>query len=413
MGLKCYTETGNVIGLDLSCSCLVGPIPLTALSSAFGPIPASLSNLTQLKTLALSHNQFSGLIPFSIFNLPQVELLDFSYNNLLGSLPSQVGGLSRLVDLLLDHYFLSGPIPDPISELVNLALLDLSSNNLSGNFELHKLSSASNANYCLPDLSTLNLSSCNTKYYPWKNVETLNLGSNLLEGQLLVPPLSTKVFLISNNRLTGAIPSSMCNIGFDSNTFDLSNNNLSGAIPTCMAYAKLRHLYLHMNHFHGVIPDFYVEDYMLNRLNLNDNDFEGPVPKSLVNCQHLEVLNLGNNKINGTFPHWLGILPRLQVLALRSNHFHGRKALQKMDRISGMGYRSSYNEDSVVITMKDVNIELEITLTIFATIDMSSNRFEGSISETVGNLLSLKVLNFSHNHLTGSRSFLIRENDST
>ncbi|KAE8713028.1 putative beta-1,3-galactosyltransferase 14-like [Hibiscus syriacus] len=332
--------------------------------------------------------------------------------------------------LALSNNNLTGPIPDPISELVNLALLDLSSNNLSGNFELHKLSSASNANYCLPDLSTLNLSSCNTsefpnfvrnlprlvtldlshnkirfieanmfvnltnlqeldlshkgplsfsninnvtrlarsydiahaevlnknttwgsnlqaldlsnnllttvEYYPWKNVETLNLGSNLLEGQLLVPPLSTKVFLISNNRLTGAIPSSMCNIGFDSNTFDLSNNNLSGAIPTCMAYAKLRHLYLHMNHFHGVIPDFYVEDYMLNRLNLNDNDFEGPVPKSLVNCQHLEVLNLGNNKINGTFPHWLGILPRLQVLALRSNHFHGRKALQKMDRISGV-----------------------------------------------------------------------------
>ncbi|KAK9221118.1 hypothetical protein WN944_009543 [Citrus x changshan-huyou] len=44
---------------------------------------------------------------------------------------------------------------------------------------------------------------------------------------------------------------------------------------------------------------------------------------------------------------------------------------------------------------------MERILTTFATIDLSSNRFQGEISEVLGKLNSLKSLNISHNNLTG------------
>ncbi|XVF78895.1 hypothetical protein PTKIN_Ptkin14bG0174500 [Pterospermum kingtungense] len=276
------------------------------------------------------------------------------------------------------------------------------------------------------------------EYYPWRNIETLFLGSNLLEGPLLVPPPSTLHFVISKNKLVGQIPSSICNL-VRMEILDLSNNSLSGAIPECLNSRdmKLSVLDLQMNNFYGNIPDIFPEGNTFSTLNLNNNDFDGPLPKSLVNCHDLEVLNLGNNKLNDTFPHWLGTLPQLQVLVLRANYFHGQftlsnneshfsslrildlshnefsgflptsyfKSFKSMMNLSDvqMGYMGDgqYYQDSVVVTMKGMDIQLERILSIFTTIDMSSNKFEGKIPEIVGKLTSLNVLNFSHNKLTG------------
>ncbi|XP_038998615.1 receptor-like protein 9DC1 [Hibiscus syriacus] len=277
-----------------------------------GPIPATLANLAQLKRLDLSKNNLSGLLPIPVFNFTQVEYLDFSRNNLIGSLPSRVSGILRLHWLGLNENFLSERVLSWLFSFPSLEVFWLSNNKLTGTIdqsdkvgalEITREGGNWGSNLQYADLSD-NLLTV-VEYSSWKRIKVLKLGSNLLEGPLLPPPPSASVFLISKNRLTGKIPSSICNLNHSEKAvvLDLSHNNLSGAIPRCLGLRNISVLDLQMNHLHGSIPDFCVEgNKKLQTLNLNNNDFDGPLLKSLANCHDLEVLNLGNNKINDTFP---------------------------------------------------------------------------------------------------------------
>jgi Leucine-rich repeat (LRR) protein len=274
---------------------------------------------------------------------------------------------------------------------------------------------------------------------PWKNLQILDLRANLLQGKLPAPPYSIEIFLISNNSLIGGIPSMICNAS-SLRILDISRNRLGGTVPQCLGNFSndLVVMDLRMNNFHGTIPDTFVKDNQLTTLVFNGNQLEGQLPKSLVNCTKLEVLDLGNNKISDFFPSWLEALPELKVLVLNSNRFHGPignhktsgKSFSKL-RILDLSHNeftrllprnyfqnlnammtiqgetpqylgeSDYYQDSVAVTMKGTKIELEKILTIFTTIDLSCNKFEGKIPEELGRLTILILLNLSHNSLTG------------
>ncbi|XP_050280655.1 receptor-like protein 33 [Quercus robur] len=211
-------------------------------------------------------------------------------------------------------------------------------------------------------------------------------------------------------------------------------------IPPCLGNSSnyLIDLDLKSNNLHGTIPLTFAKGCYLRSLKLNGNQFEGSLPQSLVHCRKLEVLDFGNNKINGTFPLWLENLPNLRVLILRSNNFHGAIGNPKtkfpfpnlriidlshnefhghlptnlfkylkamMNASAGKGelkYMGDfYYQDSVIVEMKGISIELVKIQSLFTTIDFSNNNFQGEISESIGELQSLKGLNFSHNNLTG------------
>ncbi|ESR55499.1 hypothetical protein CICLE_v10023607mg, partial [Citrus x clementina] len=53
-------------------------------------------------------------------------------------------------------------------------------------------------------------------------------------------------------------------------------------------------------------------------------------------------------------------------------------------------------------TVKGRDVVLKRIITIFTTIDLSSNLFQGEIPQVLGDFKSLIVLNLSHNGLTGS-----------
>ncbi|CAL5443190.1 unnamed protein product [Camellia sinensis] len=400
------------------------------------PIPQSISNLVNLTKLDLSSNNFSGVVELQTFsNLKNLDTLDLSYNTLS---VSTISNINNTLPKLRIFYMTSCKIkefPDFFKALENVEQLDISNNKIRGKIPkwVGVIGKAS--------LSYLNLSHnflIGINQFPWKNLYTLDLHSNLIQGQLPVPPLSVSYFLFSQNKLTGEIPSSICNVSSLS-ILDLSHNNLSGAIPQCLGYSSnaLFVLNLRFNAFQGNIPMIFEKGNQLEILNLNGNQFEGPISRSLTNCRQLKVLDLGNNKINDTFPYWLGTLPELRVLVLRSNKFHGPIDNSKPNlsfpklRIVDLSHNKftghlpgryfkifkamrnktmpnekylsvgSYYQASIAVTMKGSDIDLTRIFTLFTAIDLSSNKFDGDIPNVIRGLKSLIVLNLSHNSLKG------------
>ncbi|CBI32933.3 unnamed protein product, partial [Vitis vinifera] len=424
-GVTCDWVTGHVIELDLSCSWLFGTIHsnttlfllphIQRLNLAFNnfsgsSISVGFGRFSSLTHLNLSDSGFSGLISPEISHLSNLlqklhlggisissnnslteNLISIGLsNNHFSVIPSHVNEFlfSKMIDLSMNE--LHGPIPSSIFKLIES--IDLSNNKISG-------------------VWSWNMGK-DTLWY-------LNLSYNSISGGG-ISPLICKVSSIR--------------------VLDLSSNNLSGMLPHCLGnFSKdLSVLNLRRNRFHGTIPQSFLKGNVIRNLDFNDNRLEGLVPRSLIICRKLEVLNLGNNKINDTFPHWLGTLPELQVLVLRSNSFHGHIGCSKLkspfmslriidlahndfegdlpemylrslkvtmnvdeDNMTRKYMGGNYYEDSVMVTIKGLEIEFVKILNAFATIDLSSNKFQGEIPQSIGNLNSLRGLNLSHNNLTG------------
>ena len=237
--------------------------------------------------------------------------------------------------------------------------------------------------------------------------------------------------------ISGIIPPSICKKSL--RMLDLSSNHLSGALPCCIGNLSISILDLHENQIQGMIPPIFTKSCQLTTIKMNNNHMEGSIPLSLANCKLLQILDLGNNNISDTFPPWLASLQELQILVLRSNRFHGKlsigntsfpfpklritdlshnqfngslpikffnnfKNMANSDHFLGLDTKridGSYYEASVSLTVKGFDIEVKKILYIYASIDLSSNQFNGPISQLIGELKSLRLLNLSHNGLTG------------
>ncbi|GLU15255.1 hypothetical protein SLE2022_317610 [Rubroshorea leprosula] len=415
-----------------------------------GSIPSSFFHLVNLTTVDLSSNNLSGTITANMLSkLVNLWELDLSNNSLL-SLSNNSTGVNYSFPNLRSLEFSSCNIDKFPSFLrkaerleERLEVLDISKNKISG--QIHKW-----------EIEGMSLLSLNLSYnsltgidlFAFENLTQVDLSSNLLQGSL--PILSTTSdfmsLIISGNNLTGEIPYSYCNLT-SLIALILANNSLGGKIPECLSnFSYLSILDLRMNKFHGRIPNSFVNRSDLRTLNLNGNQLEGILPRSLGYCSLLEVIDVGNNYLNDNFPHWLGALPRLKVLILQSNRFHGAinfmpafyfPDLRIIDvshndftgllpsnyfkNLTGMrdvheddaeleyigvhwlfgGSVDYYYDDSVMVIMKGLKMELKRILRTFSTIDFSSNRFHGHIPEELGELNSLYLLNLSHNCLTG------------
>ncbi|KAH1108831.1 hypothetical protein J1N35_012599 [Gossypium stocksii] len=308
-GNENLTEPSSIRYVDLSYNCIGGPIP------------DSIFELVNLTVLDLSSNNLSGVIkPDMLLKLTSLEDLDVSNNSLL-SLSTSGNDVNYSFPQLKRVLFSSCNVRQfsNFFRSSKMEVLDLSNNKISGGISKWEAEG-------WEELQVLNLSHnilTTLEQFPGKSLRILDLQSNLLQGQ--IPSLQIRnpyVFSISKNKLTGNIPSSICNWS-SLVILDLSKNNLSGTIPDCLGnLSSLKFMDLQVNNVYGKIPDCFANNE-LTHLILSDNRLEGLVPPSLVKSTSLEVLNLENNKLTGRLPHWLTSLLSLQVLILRCNRFHG------------------------------------------------------------------------------------------
>ncbi|KAL3733321.1 hypothetical protein ACJRO7_022794 [Eucalyptus globulus] len=450
----CFGNITNINFLDLGSNKLQGPLPIlspsigkfTATSNGFtSEIPSSICQLSSLWVLDLSNNSFLGNIPPCFGNITNLEDLDLSSNKLQGSLPRFLVKWASISTLSLGHNEFNDIFPHWL-KAPQLRYLDLQSNKFHGRINLIAFELS------FPALGCLFISNNNfigwwpTKDFSNTSLQVIDLSNNKFGGPIPLPSPVTMYYSIANNVITGRIPSLICN-ATNLEMIDLSNNSLIGNLPWCLTNFStvLSVLNLGMNHFEGTIPQTIALIHRLTTLDLSRNRFEGTLPRSLVNCTNLEILDLSVNKMEDTFPTWLGKLPQLKVLILSSNNLKGPLNIPKGDLIftelrildlsnnnfcgpllanlimnlEGMKhtedgrYGPSYMiqhsrsfwtsyENTVTVMIKGKERKLVKILTIFTTINLSHNLFQGEIPEVFGHLRYLIGLNLSHNHLTSS-----------
>ncbi|KAF3636096.1 putative protein-like [Capsicum annuum] len=292
-GVTCYSDTtSHVESLNFRDFLLSG-----ILDKAFH----NLCHLTRLISLDLSGNHFTGGIPTMLANCSQVDTIRLNDNRFSGSIPPQIfkSRLSTSLQYLgLWNTSLSGNVPKELFDLPNLTQLYIHANNLTGP---------------LPDFP----SSC--------SLSQLHIHHNRFSGEIpeTLWTESLQELTLSVNKFNGSISE---NIGgcHQINYIDLSDNKLSGQIPKSVGRLKnLKNILLFNNMLSGTLPVEFGNCTSLVEISLVSNFISGEIPSELCNLQNLAKLNAFENKIHGQIPECLGKISELQELALYDNQLTG------------------------------------------------------------------------------------------
>ncbi|KAK7316700.1 hypothetical protein RJT34_00356 [Clitoria ternatea] len=333
-------------------------------------LPKWLLNLSDISHLDLSNNQLKGSIPQGIGQLKHLQFLDLSYNQFKGSIPEGIGQLEHLQLLDLSDNMLWGIIPSTLGNLSSLVTMKIGSNSFSGAISETTFSKLSN-------LKVLNLSNSTFAFHldptwsPPFQLRTLylgytNLGPNLPEWiytQKSLQYLETYKALefhylmeislgelYKTLRLSGFIPQCVYNIT-EMVELVIPNNGIYGEYEIDVftkghdyeiSFDLLhRTIDLSVNNLSGEIPSSLYGLILVHTLNLSYNHLTGTIHKKIGGMKTLESLDLSNNKLIGEIPASMAAMSFIDYLNLSYNNFSGQipisTQLQSFDASSYIG----------------------------------------------------------------------------
>jgi len=410
-GVNCNQETGHVIDLDLSGSCLYGSI--NSNSSVF--------RLLQLQSLNLADNDFNNSqIPLAVGNLSRLTHLDLSYSMFSGQIPESLANLSSLTTLYLEYCQLHGEFPTKIFQLPNLQVLSIRFNqNLTGHLpEFHSTSS-------LKDLTLESTSFSGKLPTSIGNLSSLHVlyARNCYFSGSIPPSLSNHTQLtelvLSNNKLSGMLEldmflkiKSLSVLMLSSNNLTLltkanSNDTLAQFHTLALGSCKL-----------GKFPDFLRNQNKLSWLELESNNLQGLIPKWLYNTslETLRAIILHGNFLIG-FEQSPIVLPwsKLEILTLAYNRLQGSLPIPQTSIKIYSVRRNLIREMSLLIcnlsspevldfSYNNITSKLHPCLGNFSSLSvllLQSNNFHGNIPKTWAMGSSLKMIDLSENQFQG------------
>ncbi|XP_048543891.1 putative leucine-rich repeat receptor-like serine/threonine-protein kinase At2g24130 [Triticum urartu] len=291
------------------------------------PFFASLTNCTALKELGVAGNDIAGTIPPVVGRLaPGLMQLHLQFNRLFGPIPANISNLTNLNTLNLSHNLLNGSIPQGISSMRQLEQLHLSNNLLSGDIPLSL--------GMIPWLGVVNFSqnrltgAIPPSIVQCVTMENLDLSNNMLQGKIPagLSRLSGLLNLnLAGNLLSGAIPVTIGEM-VRLQLLNLSSNQLSGTIPPQLGSCiELKYLDVSCNGLTGTLPQSLEKVASLLRVNFSYNDFSGEVPSGGAFAGFRADAFLGNDRLCAGTASMTPGLPRCS--GAKRNLLHNRRVV--------------------------------------------------------------------------------------
>ncbi|KAL1101683.1 hypothetical protein V6Z11_D05G313100 [Gossypium hirsutum] len=400
-----------------------------------GSIPASIFNISSLKFIWLQKNSLSGNVEtnISLFScklpcmsaLSNLEGLHLWDNNLSGSSPDSISNASKLRQLELAQNFFSGLIPNALGNLKSLERLSLWSNYVTTKTSIlmpESFTTTFNPLNCLLPTSLSNLS---------KSLQVFDVSTSKIRGSIRIEigSLNNVIALdFYGNELSGSIPRKirrLKNIQY----VDFGGNKLQGPIPheLCGLKRLKQRAYLRGRSFAPSIAIgggrgigvskrgwlsgaqrevclgfvdlskwlsalfFFNFMHIVKRHRLKLFQW---LQNGLGDLIFLRMVDLSSNKFHSSIPLSFWSLKDILEVNLSSNHFNGSLPfeIKKLKVITNLDLSRNFFSSDIPPTFESLQ-DLQVLL-------LSHNRL-CPIPESLGDMLSLKVLDISKNNISG------------